>query len=229
MWALMLASIASGQNTGTVFSPDVEADTRGVDVRFAYDGDADSLAQRVHYQHSFSDAFRLRGVAAYNSDSSTNFDYRYFRLEGQYQFLEDDQAPFDSAVRAELQFADGDNLPSRVRFGWSNKMDLNKLWQIRGILLTGHRFGPESSGGYLLGARAQLSRKLNDSVTLAVDYYGDFNDTNEVGSFEEQAHQLGPMVKFDLSDRLGGMAGVLFGVSDAAADSEFRLFLNYAL
>lgn len=116
-----------------------------------------------------------------------------------------------------------------MRVGWSNKLDLNDLWQVRGILLTGHRFGPESDGGYLLQARAQISRELTDSLGLALDYYGDFNDSNAVGSFDEQEQQLGPLLKFDLGENLSGMAGVLFGVSEATADREFRIFLSYDL
>lgn len=219
----------SAQNTGTVFSPDVKPGTQGFDLRFAYDEDADSLAKRFHYQYAFDDALRLRGIAAFRSDDVEEGDFRYFRLEGQYQFLEDDQAPFDSALRVELQFADGDDPPSRVRVGWSNQFNLNDAWQVRGILLTGHRFGPESSGGYLLESRAQISRELNESLTLGLDYYGDYNTTNNTGSFDNQEHQLGPVLKFDLIEDLSGMAGVLFGLSDATADREFRLFFFYAI
>jgi hypothetical protein len=217
------------QNTGTVFSPDVKAATQAVEVRFAYDPNGESLAKRAHYQYAFNDAFRMRGIVTFRSDDVENWDYRYVRLEGQYQFLEDEDAMIDSAVRVELQYADGDDPASRVRLGWTNKIDLNEDWQVRGILLTGHQFGPESSGGYLLETRGQISRALNDSLTLALDYFGDFNDTNDIGSFDEQEHQLGPTLKFDLSDRLGGMAGALFGLSDSTSDVEYRIFLTYAL
>lgn len=226
---LLCLSSLQAQNTGTVFSPDIKADDREWELRLAYDNDADTFAKRLHYQHAFSEAFRMRGIVTYRSDSTQDFDYRYFRLEGQYQFLEDETAGFDSALRLELQFADGDDPPSRVRLGWTNKYDLNDLWQVRGILLTGHRFGPESPGGYLLETRAQISRKLNDSLAVAVDYYGDFNDTNRVGSFDDQEHQLGPVLKFDLTDKIEGMAAILFGLSDSTAEREFRLFLTYAL
>lgn len=83
---LLVAFACTGfaQNTGTVYSPDVTADTQAVEVRFAYDEDAESLATRVHYQYAFNDAFRLRGIAAVNNNRDEDFDYRYFRLEGQY-------------------------------------------------------------------------------------------------------------------------------------------------
>jgi len=222
-----LPSLLSGQNTSTVFSPDVKAGSQALEFRFGYDPDADSLAKRLHYQYAFNDAFRLRGIVLYRSDETEDWDYRYYRLEAQYQFLEDDTAPFDSALRFEFQYADGDDRPSRVRLAWTSKMDLNEDWQIRKNILTGHQFGPESTGGYLLETRAQVTRKLNDRFKLGVDYYGDLNDTNDFGSFDEQEHQLGPILKFDATDRLSGFAGVLYGISDSAADVEYRLILTY--
>ncbi len=36
--------------------------------------------------------------------------------------------------------ADGDDPPSRVRLGWTHKVDLDEAWQLRGILLRGHQF-----------------------------------------------------------------------------------------
>ena len=70
------------------------------------------------------------------SDDVERVDFRYFRLEGQYQFPEDGKAGFDSALRAELQIADGDDPASRVRLCWTNKYDINDDWQIRGIFIT---------------------------------------------------------------------------------------------
>lgn len=197
-------------------------------TRFAYDPDADSLAYRIHYQYGFTEAFRLRGIASFRNNEDESGNFRYFRLEAQYQFLEDEDAGFDSAFRAELQIADGNDLPGRVRLCWTNKMDLNDDWQIRGILITGHQIGPESNGGYLLEARGQISRKINDRLKLAIDYYGDFNNTNDVGSFDEQEHQIGPIALIKVTKSLGAHVGVLFGASDAAADTDFRVFLTQA-
>ncbi|MGJ3243575.1 MAG: transporter [Opitutales bacterium] len=226
---LALDRAVYAQNTGMVFSPDVTRAAPAMDGRLAYDPDADAFAQRIHYQYGLSDAFRVRGILAFRSDDAESGDFRFFRFEGLYQFLEDGSAGFDSAIRVGLQFADGDDPPSRVRISWANKVQINADWQLRGILLTGHRFGPQSPGGYLLQARAQVSRKLSDSLSLALDYFGDFNTTDDIGSFDEQEHQLGPALKFDLTDRLGGLAGVLFGLSEATPDTEFRISLAYAL
>lgn len=217
--------LAKGQNTGTVFSPDVTAGKKAAEYRIAWDPDRDTFAQRVHYQYGLLENLRLRAILSFRSSDAESFDFRYLRLEGMVQLLEDQAAGFDSALRLEIQLADGDDPPSRFRLGWSNKVDLDEFWQLRGILLTGHQFGADSSDGFLLESRAQISRKWGDRYRFGVDYYGDFNDTEDIGSFDEQEHQIGPLLKFDLTDRFSGQAGILFGISDAAADQEFRLNL----
>jgi hypothetical protein len=216
----------SGQNTTTVFSPDVDKGEKELEARFAHDPDEDSLAYRLHYQYGFTESFRLRAIAAFRDNEIKRHDFRYFRLEAQYQFLEDETDGFDSAFRAELQIADGDDLPGRVRLCWTNKYDINEDWQVRGILITGHQIGPESDGGYLLGVRGQVSRKISNRLKLAIDYYGDLNNTNEVGGFDEQEHQIGPVALIQVTDSLNAHVGLLFGASEAAADNDFRVFLT---
>jgi len=90
--------------------------------------------------------------------------------------------------------------------------------------LTGHQFGEQSNGGYLLEARAQISRKLSDKYRIGVDYFGDLNTTDDLGSFDEQEHQFGPLLKFK-SGMWSGLIGPLFGVSDGAPDTEWRIHL----
>ncbi|MEM0897226.1 MAG: transporter [Verrucomicrobiota bacterium] len=229
---LFLLSLAFGtaqaQNTSSVFSPDVTKGKSAIEYRSAFDPDNDAFVHRLHYQYAFTDSWRLRIIGLQDGDDSDAFAYRYTRLEAMWQFLEDEDFGWDSALRFELQIAEDDSPPSRFRVAWSGKVDLDDHWQLRGNFLTGHEFGEESDDGYLLESRAQISRKITDKWRLAVDYYGDMNDTENFGSFDEQEHQLGPLLKFKTGGRLSGQFGALFGISEAAADTELRLHLTYS-
>lgn len=224
--ALALYSSAGlAQNTSSVFSPDVVKGRHQIEYRGVYDVDAERYTQRIHYQYGLTDYFRGRAILTQNMDGEQDFDFRYARLEGLWQFLENEKAWIDSALRFELQLVDGDDPPHRFRIGWTGKVDFNEYWQARANFLTGREFGENSSDGWLLEARGQVTRKLTDHIRLGVDYYGDLNDTEDIGGFDDQEHQIGPILKFTLGAGWKGQFGPVFGMSDAAADAELRLFL----
>ncbi len=216
-----------GQNTSSVFSPDVTRGKNAIEYRAAYDSDAEAFSHRLHYQYGFTDAWRGRVILTQFDRPSQNLELRYIRFEGLWQFLEDGEAGWDSALRFELQLTEGDNPPHRARIAWSGKKDLNEKWQIRGNFLTGRQFGNESKKGWLLESRAQITRKLNPNWSLAVDYFGDMNDTDEFGAFKDQEHQLGPLLKFKAGGA-SGLFGPLFGVSSSAPDLELRCHLIWS-
>ena len=211
-----------GQNDGLVFTPEVIAGQALIDARAAYNADDETWVYRNHIQYSFSDSFNLRGVVQYRIDSSNRWDFRYVRFEGLWQFLEDETAGWDSALRFELEIAEGDDLPSRVRLAWSGSFDINECLQVRGNVLTGYRIGPDSEPGVLLEVRAQVNRRITRKVRVALDYFGNMNDTETLVNWESQRHQIGPTLGIKLSKNVQVGGGVLFGISPAAANHEYR-------
>ena len=217
--------VLRAQNTALVFGPEVIAGEGIVDFRLGYDPDADRWVYRNHIQYGFSDSFNLRGLTLHTIDSSGRWDFRFFRVEGLWQFLEDEKAGWDSALRFELEVAEGDNLPSRVRLAWSGAYDIDHYWQIRGNFLTGYEIGPASDPGALFEVRAQVSRRLTDTSRLSLDYFGNMNNTEAFGNWESQRHQLGPTLNVRFSKTIRVIGGALFGISQTAADSEYRVVL----
>jgi len=225
---LVLATTVSAQNTSSVFSPDVDDGESEFEYRVGFEPEGNAFAHRAHYQYGFSDSWRMRLIALQRASDTRDLEFRYLRWEGLWQFLEDQTAGWDSGLRFEVQVAEGDDLPSRLRLAWTGKVDLNEDWQLRSNLLTGREIGEGSGDGYLLEFRGQIGRKLSDKVTLAVDLFSDLNRTGEIGSFNEQEHQLGPLLKFKLGNGWSGSLGYLYGLSEAAPDDAFRLALIYS-
>ena len=220
-----MAHPSMAQNTSSVFSPDVTQGKHAAEYRMAYDLEDEVWGHRIHYQYGITDSFRARAILSQRIESTDDWDFRYVRFEGLWQFLEDENAGWDSGLRFELQLADGDDQPSRGRIGWTGKVELDDYWEIRGNVLSGRQFGEDASDGFLLEFRAQVSREITPSLRLGVDYYADLNDTDDIGGFEEQEHQIGPVLKFKLGGGWKGQFGPLFGMSEAANDAEMRLFL----
>ena len=74
--------------------------------------------------------------------------------------------------------------------------------------------------------RAQLTRKMGDGSRLGLSLFSDFNTTAEIGGFDAQGHEIGPIYKQSIGPGWGLTAGMLFGLSDAAADTTWRLMID---
>lgn len=223
---LAWSASVSALNTTSVFSPDVRAGSQLAEYRLSAvpQSGGDAIAHRLHFQRAWSEDWRWRLIGLLSDSGADDLEYRYMRLELQNQFLSDDVGAWDAAVRYEFQIADNDDRPSQVRVAFTAKRDLNAHWQIRGNFLTGREFGAESGDGFLLETRAQVTRALGD-YRLGIESFNDFNDTQDTGNFDEQQHQLGPVLKGKIGKRGKFLFSTLFGVSGAADDTDIRLHL----
>ena len=219
----MTAAVLRAQSTALVFGPEVIAGEGIIDFRIGYEPDEDHWVYRNHIQYGFSDSFSLRGLTLHTINSSDQWDFRFFRIEGLWQFLEDEKAGWDSALRFELEIAEGDNLPNRVRLAWSGMYDIDQYWQVRGNFFTGYEIGPASDPGALFEIRAQVSRRLTRTTRMTFDYFGNMNNTEAFGNWASQRHQLGSTLSVMLSKNVRVIGGALFGISEAAANSEYRV------
>lgn len=227
-----VASPAFALNTTSVFSPDVREGSKALELRSSMlpDESPTAWAQRLHYQHALSDAWRVRFIGLFADSGPGSMEFRYFRFEAQWQFAEDEVAGWDSAIRYELQIAEGDNLPSRARIAWTGKWNWDNGWEARANFLTGRQFGPESHDGFLIEPRFQVTRSIADNWRLGLESFHDMNDTRGLGSFDEQEHQLGPILKGKLDGGKWSLAfSWLFGISDSADDNDFRIHMIRSL
>jgi len=226
---LLSAAAVRANNTTTVFSPEVKAGSSAFEYRFSFvpeDGVGDSFAHRFHYQRAINDTFRWRLIGLIGDSGPDQLEYRYARFELQHQFIESEDWGWDSAFRYELQIADGDDEPSRARLAWTSKWNWDSGWEARFNLLTGRQFGPYASEGWLLETRAQVTYPIAENWRLGVEMFNDFNDSDDFGGYSEQEHTIGPVLKGSIGDDWKVLAGVVFGVSSSADDSDFRLILT---
>ena len=168
---------------------------------------------------------RLIGQQSRRGDDS--LEYQYTRLEVQMQYREDEVAGYDAALRYELQISDTSSRPDRFRLVWTGKKDLQSQWQLRGNLLLGREFGDSSRGGILVETRLQATYPVPGG-RLGLESFSDFNRTTDVGDFDDQEHQLGPIYKASIGP-LKVNAGFLWGLSDSAPDHNARLILTWDL
>ncbi len=226
-------SAASAQNTSGVPEADVVAGEKPLGYRAAYsfeDGGADGFAHRFHYQQSLGDDWRLRLIFLQSVRGGGSFEFRSAQVQAQRQLFEAaDHGGWSSAVRFDGVIPLADGQPGRARVDWINTIDLDDRWQARGVLLIGREVGAAARDGFGLETRAEATYKFDNGVRLGAQLFDSFNTTASCGSFDEQSHQLGFVIKGGLARGLTYNAGALFGLSRAAADVDLRLFLDYSL
>ncbi len=214
-------------NTGTVFSPDVKAGETAIEFRGSLVPEEGSrpevLSTRMHFQYGFSDAWRARIIGVQRSLDGGSFDYRYTRLELQWQYREDESGGHDAALRFEAQLGSG--TPDRLRIAWSGKKDIDDRWQLRANALVGRQFGDGAASGLLLETRFQATARLSSSSRIGLEMFNNLNSTEDLGGFDDQEHQIGPILKARFGQGWSIDTSYLVGVSDAADDSNLRVFI----
>ena len=77
--------------------------------------------------------------------------------------------------------------------------------------------------------RGRVTYKTESKVILGVELYNNFGNTGNIGGFDDQSHTIGPIISLPIAKDLSIFAGTLHGISDAAPDTEFRLWLTKTL
>lgn len=210
--------------TSSVFGPYVSGDDRSAAYRLSYSPEEARFDHRLHYQHALGDRVRSRLIAAQSRRSSSDLELRHLRVETQWQYRRVSDG-WSAALRGEVQIAEGDDGPHRLRLAWAGARDAGP-WQQRVNVLMGREIGADRASGLSLELRARVSRTLPDGSRLGMSLFSDLNTTSEFGSFDEQAHELGPVYKRSVGRDWGLTAGMLFGISESAPDTTWRLMIG---
>ncbi|MEQ8935044.1 MAG: transporter [Amphiplicatus sp.] len=227
----LMAAPAAAQSTSAVSSPKIEPGEREFGYRLAFaveDGGAPSaFAHRFHYQQAVTDNLRLRLVGSFRDRADAALDFTSIAVEARWQLIESEAHGWDGGLIFHLTVPASTGRPERFRLGFPASKDITPRWQARAVIFTGFEIGDGARPGALLEARAETTYKLANGLRVGPQLFSDFNTTAKTGSFDEQSHQLGFVVKGALTERLSYDAGALFGVSEAASDANLRLFLSY--
>lgn len=223
----LFQSGAQAQNVGGVFGPEITPGSRLAEFRVATaprsDGRPARITSRFHYEQSVTDNLRLRAIVQGADSDVFGFQYDAVQFEAQYQFLEDEQAGFDSAFRFDLLIAE--NRPDLVSFNWTNDVPLSERWSVRGNLLAQVQFGEDRNDGLFLQSRASVTYKLSGAINFQIQSFNTYGSTADFPGFRDQNHAVGPSVFVRLGQGWSVEASTLFGLTNASSDADFRLFL----
>lgn len=223
--ALCLASAlsAQAQNTGGVFPPDVNEGHKSAQYRIAINLENDRFAQRLHYQQSLSGDLMWRIIGQTRETASSDFDFDFVQAELFWQISADD-SPYRTGLRFDARLRD-DNRPGQFGLNWMNQWDFNEGWSARLVGLSAVQVGENRADGIFLSPRAQIAKKLESGPSIGLEYYGSFGNTEDL-DFGKAGQTVGPYVSTKLVGKTSAMAGVQFGLTDAAPNTDLRLWLT---
>jgi len=229
-----LSTGALAQSTSGVSGSDVNDGEDLFEYRFSYspenDGHEDGYTHRLHYQHGFSDRWRGRMLLTMARRDADALKPTTASIEILHQFKESqDTGGWDSAIRFDGNIPLQDGTPGRARVAWHNQFALDEHFELRGVILFGHEFGDKAKDGVSIETREEITYKLPSGIRIGAQLFDSYGTTDHFGSFNDQKHQLGPVLKGKLSDHVKYEFSTLFGLSRAASDADIRFFLSYTL
>lgn len=228
--AISFTAAAAAQTTGTVFGPETAAGDREFEYRlaaaFEESGDDANLAHRVHYQQAINEALRWRAIVAWDDPAGGDFELDHVQGELLWQIVERTPGGYSSGLRFDARLSEGDDVPHEIGVNWTNQWVLEGGWRVRALLLLDRDVGPRSNDDWIVETRASLYRSLDSGLSVGLESFNEFGGLDAgFGGFDDQSHQLGPVLGGDLASGVEWSAGVLFGLSDGADDQDFVLRL----
>lgn len=230
--AWLLDPTAQAQSlTGNVGSAGVTEGERGAEFRVGLD-DQGNAGSRLHYDQSFSDWYQLRLIGAFSRPDGGDWDYGGFTIENWFQWSEeaDDDTGFNGGFRVAYGIADEGPDEVEARLTITDKFADG--WEWRTNVIAEAEAGDNSRGGIDLEVRGQLSRKLNgtafgaESWRLGGEVFAELGNSTDIPDFDDQAYQVGPVVKASWANGIYIQSAVRFGVTDGADDSMAKFFIG---
>lgn len=232
LFSAALAQPASAQNTGGVFGPVVNEGHKSFQYRATLDPDTASgitgFAQRLHYQQAINGDLMWRILGQTRKTQASDFDFDFIQAELFWHLTDDDGSPYQTGLRFDARVRN-DNRPEQLGLNWTNEWNLEEGWQLRAIALSAVQLGDNSANGVLLQTRGHIAKSVGGGKRLGVELFSTYGSTSNFGSFNKQSHTIGPFATAPLGHNFSVFGGVLFGISDAAADTELRLWLTKSL
>jgi len=231
---MQASGAAFAQTTSSVSGPEISAGARELEYRvaiaFGKTVDDAAFAHRLHFQHALSDELRWRLRAAWRDPDGGDLALDHLQGELHWQIVERTPGGYSSGLRFTARSALRDGRADEIGTSWIHQWVLKDGWRVRALVSLDREVGPEARDDWIVETRASLYRSLDGGLSLGVESFNDFGGLGAgFGGFDDQSHQIGPVLSGDLTAGVDWSAGVLFGLSDGADDLDFMLRLSRPL
>ena len=220
------AGTVSSVGGATVTKGKTQIETR---IGFAEADEDSSQDERIRYReqidHGFTDWYAGRIVLQQDDRKGDNFEHSSIRLSNRFHILDAKDYGFHLGARLEYTHADGDKTPSDALVGFYQQIPLGN-YELRMNELFSHDVGEDAEDGVGAEFRIQLTRDISETHEFGIMGFHDFGNLTEQEGYSAQDHEIGPVLKGKIGNGYAYQTSYRAGISEAAADHNFSLFLS---
>ena len=219
-----------------VRSPEVEkgvAEGEEHGAVYAGPGEEERLRQSHEAEFKYGLTDRFEGIVEgfFDQAIGESLEAKQFELGGQYEIIQREANGLGLAFRTIYEFALQDHSPDEILFGPLAKYVRGRDSVTVNTFFVGQVGNDVEIDSLELQVNWRLKHELNERWAMGVEGYSEIEDLSHVGSFDEQAHRLGPVAYYEFPHVEGrpewkAAGGVLFGVSDAVSDLTYKFDLE---
>ena len=230
--ALLFAPQSRAQDVNGVPNADVAPGYASLGLRAGYappgGGRPSSFATFVQYQNNLSDRWSVSGGLLFGKRGGDAVAFRALQAGVQWQFAERRRDGADGSLLVQTRLPDGNEGPGRIAALIAGKWALQEDWEVRAAVASSAEFGLKARAGIGIGLRGEATRRLGTFGRAGVQAVDGFNTTAGFGPLKSQSHQAGLVFKKPFG-KVQATASALIGLTDAAPQEEFKIFLTYEL
>lgn len=219
--------------TSFVSGPNVTAGETSVEGRIGYslDDEGASVDERLqirqHVDHGFNDLYALRIITAQDDRKGDDLTHDSVTIENRFQVFNQDKNGFDGGIRLVYSMRPDHRGADNIAANIIGEKTFENSLQARHNVIIKHDIGAGSDDGISLEVRHQLTKKiaLSDDYTprIGIEMFNDFGNLRDQSGFSDQDHQIGPVMKGNISENISYETGYRLGFSRAARDHSFKI------
>ena len=181
-------------------------------------------------KYGITERFEIILEGVFEDEIGEDFVAEEIELGGQYELIERHGDGFGLAFRALYEFSLLGG-PDEILFGPLAKVVRGPNSATINTFFVGQVGEHVDIDSLELKVNWRLKHEWNDKWALGVEGYSEIEDLSHAGSFDEQAHRLGPVAYYEFPHAEGrpewkAAGGVLFGASDAVSDFTYKFDLE---
>ncbi len=211
--------------TQKVYSPEVEKGEWGIEARGSYDVDTNELKQKYDVGYGITDKWKTEIVWETEKESGERTDLTEVEWENIFALTEPGKHFVDVGLYLSYVAKLNGN-PDAVEWKALLEKDIGKFEHTLNINFEQTVEGNEDNN--IEGGIAWRTRyNWMETLRPGIEYYIDFGELEAGNNFDEQKHQIGPVLSGELFEHVEYEVGYLFGISDAAPEGSIKWLLEY--